>query len=221
MMDILEEISAALQKGRDKLAAELVGKALEQSVSAQEILDQGLMRGMDIVGDKFKNNKMFLPEVMMAAKAMNKGTEVLKPCLAAGGLSGLGKAAIGTVKGDRHDIGKNLVKMMIEGKGIETVDLGVDVSAEKFVGACKDKGVRIICCSALLTTTMKEMKRVVELFEKEGLRSQVAIFVGGAPVTEVFRESIGADYYAPDAASAAEMVREVALRHRAESQADA
>ena len=214
-MSVCTEISAALQAGRAKVVKELVNQALADGVPPMEILNDGMLAGMDIVGEKFKNNEIYVPEVLIAARAMNAGMEILKPLLVASGQKSIGKVAIGTVKGDLHDIGKNLVKMMIEGKGIDVVDLGVDVSAEQYMEAYKTQGVQIIACSALLTTTMNEMKNVVDLFTKEGVRDKVCILVGGAPITDSFRESIGADYYTPDAASAADVAKKVLLEMNA------
>ena len=199
-----EEISELLQKGRAKEVKELVQAAVDEGKSAKDILEQGLMAGMSVVGDKFKNNEVYVPEVLIAARAMNAGTEVLKPLLAESGVKAKGKAVIGTVKGDLHDIGKNLVKMMMEGKGIEVVDLGTDVSAEQFVTTAKEQDAQIIACSALLTTTMTEMQNVVKVAQEAGIRDKITIMVGGAPVTDAFKDSIGADGYEPDAASAAE-----------------
>ena len=157
----MSEISEALQKGRAKLVKTLVPQALEEGVPAQQILEEGLLAGMSIIGEKFKNNEVFVPEVLVAARAMNAGTELLKPHLAAAGAESKGKVCLGTVKGDLHDIGKNLVRMMFEGKGLEVVDLGVDVAPETFVQAAIDNDCRIIACSALLTTTMPVMGEVV------------------------------------------------------------
>lgn len=203
-MSTLTELSEALQKGRAKLVKELVPKAIEEGYSAKEILEDGLLAGMNVIGAKFKNNEIFVPEVLVAARAMNAGTALLKPLMAADGVEPLGKAVLGTVKGDLHDIGKNLVKMMMEGRGLSVVDLGVDVSPESFVQAAIDNKANIICCSSLLTTTMHEMKNVVEEAKRRGIRDQVKIMVGGAPVTQSFCEAIGADCYTKDAASAAE-----------------
>ena len=203
-MAILEEISSFLQKGRAPKVKELVQQALDEGVPPQEILEKGLLDGMGIVGEKFKNNEVFVPEVLVAARAMNAGVAILKPYLVEAGVESKGTAVIGTVKGDLHDIGKNLVKMMLEGKGIHVVDLGVDVSAEQFVQAAVDNNADLICCSALLTTTMSEMKNVVELAEEKGLRDQVKIMIGGAPITQSFCDSIGADCYTADAASCAD-----------------
>ena len=203
-MDILVEISENLQKGKAKIVKELVGQAVEQGIPAKEVLEKGLLAGMDVVGEKFKNNEVFVPEVLVAARAMNMGASVLKPLLADGEQTSAGKVCIGTVKGDLHDIGKNLVKMMMEGKGLEVVDLGTDVSPETYVETAVNQNCQIICCSALLTTTMPVMGEVVKAAEKAGIRDKVKIMIGGAPVTEAFCEQIGADKYTPDAASAAD-----------------
>lgn len=203
-MSVLNEISEFLQKGRAKNVKALVQQALDEGVDPKQILEEGLLSGMGIIGTKFKNNEVFVPEVLIAARAMNAGVEVLKPHLVSEGVESKGTAVIGTVKGDLHDIGKNLVKMMMEGQGLEVFDLGVDVPAEKFVEAVKEHNAKIVCCSALLTTTMNEMKNVVDAFVAAGMRDQVKIMVGGAPVTQAFCDSIGADCYTDDAASAAE-----------------
>ena len=159
---------------------------------------------MSIIGEKFKNNEVFVPEVLVAARAMNMGASLLKPLLAEAGVQAKGKVCIGTVRGDLHDIGKNLVKMMMEGKGLEVIDLGTDVAPETYVQTALENDCQIICCSALLTTTMNEMQNVVEAAAREGIRDKVRIMVGGAPVTQAFCESIGADCYTPDAASCAD-----------------
>ena len=211
MSEIISKISEALQNGKAKDVKELVQTALDDGLSAKEILEQGLLAGMDIIAVKFKNNEVYVPEVLISARAMNMGTEILKPHLAESGVKAVGKAILGTVKGDLHDIGKNLVRMMFEGKGIEVIDLGVDVSAEKFLEAYKTEKPDIVAMSALLTTTMLEMKRVVEVFTAEGLRDEVIIMVGGAPVTDSFRESVGADIYSADAASGAESALQAIL----------
>ena len=203
-MSILNEISENLQKGKAKIVRELVGQAVDQGIPAAEILEKGLMAGMDVVGEKFKNNQVYVPEVLVAARAMNMGVELLKPLMAEGEKVSVGKVCIGTVKGDLHDIGKNLVKMMMEGKGLEVVDLGTDVAPETYVETAKQQGCQIICCSALLTTTMSVMEDVVKMAEQEGIRDKVKIMIGGAPVTESFCQEIGADKYTPDAASAAD-----------------
>ena len=204
-MGICLEISEALQKGKAKDVKELVEKALAEGIEPGCILNTGLLAGMDIIGEKFKNNEVYVPEVLIAARAMKSGMEILQPKLNESGVEAIGKVAIGTVKGDLHDIGKNLVRMMFEGKGIEVVDLGVDVSAEKFYEAYENEGVQIIACSALLTTTMSEMKSVVEAAQGAGIRGKVKIMIGGAPVTQAYCDQIGADSYASDASTAAEL----------------
>lgn len=198
----MEEISAFLQKGRAKEVKELVQQALDQGVPARTILEEGLMAGMTIIGGKFKRNEVYVPEVLVAARAMNAGTAILKPYLATAGVKATGKVVLGTVKGDLHDIGKNLVRMMMEGRGLEVIDLGVDVSAEKFVAAVQEHHPQILALSALLTTTMGEMKTIIEALTSAGLRDQVKIMIGGAPITESFRDTIGADAYTSDAAAA-------------------
>ena len=202
--EILLEISEKLQKGKTKDIKALVPQALEAGVPATEILNDGLLAGMSIIGVKFKNNEVFVPEVLIAARAMKAGTDILKPYLVSDNVSAKGKVVLGTVRGDFHDIGKNLVKMMMEGHGLEVIDLGVDVAPEAFINAAKENGADIIACSALLTTTMAEMKNVVDLCTAEGIRDNVKVLIGGAPITEAFKNEIGADIYTSDAASAAE-----------------
>lgn len=202
-MSIIQEINDNMQRGRAKLVKQLVAQALEEGIAAQTILDEGLLDAMSVVGRKFKADEVFVPEVLVAARAMNWGLEILKPRLTAEGFEPKGKAIIGTVKGDLHDIGKNLVRMMIEGKSIEVIDLGVDVPMERFVEAAIEHKADIVCCSALLTTTMDELKHVVDCFVTAGVRDKVKIMVGGAPVTQSFADTIGADCYTPDAATAA------------------
>ena len=202
-MSILNDISENLQRGKAKVVKELVQQAIDQGIPAQQILDEGLLSGMNVVGEKFKNNEVFVPEVLVAARAMNMGASLLKPLLAESGLKASGRVCIGTVKGDLHDIGKNLVKMMMEGKGIEVIDLGTDVAPETFIKTAVEQDCQIIACSALLTTTMGEMKTVVDAVHQSDLNGKVKIMVGGAPVTESFAESIGADCYTPDATAAA------------------
>ena len=208
-MSILTDIGEALERGKRKQVTQLVRQALDEGMAPQQILTEGLLPGMDRVGVKFRNNEVFVPEVLVAARAMSAGTEVLKPLLAEAGSTSKGKAVIGTVKGDLHDIGKNLVKMMIEGKGIEVIDLGVDVAPETFVQAAAENNASIVCCSALLTTTMPVIGEVVEAFKAAGTRDKVKIMVGGAPVTQEFCDSIGADCYTADAASAAIRAAEI------------
>ena len=202
-----EEISTLLQRGKAKDLAALVSEELAAGVAPKDILTEGLIAGMGIVGTKFKNNEIFVPEVLIAARAMNAALAVLKPALADSGVEPVGTAVICTVKGDLHDIGKNLVKMMIEGTGIRVIDLGVDCSAEKIVEAVKENNADIVCLSALLTTTMMYQKDIIDALKAAGLRDKVKVMVGGAPVTQAFADEIGADAYTPDAASAAEKAR--------------
>jgi len=203
-MSILNEISTFLQQGRAKNVKELVQKAIDEGIDSKSILQDGLIAGMNVIGEKFKNNEVYVPDVLIAARAMNAGLELLRPLLVQSGVQAVGKVVLGTVKGDLHDIGKNLVRMMMEGKGLEVIDLGVDVPAEKFVSTAIESGAQIIACSALLTTTMGEMKNVVDTAVAQGIRDKVKIMVGGAPLNENFCKSIGADKYTPDAASAAD-----------------
>ena len=204
MSEILEEISSLLQKGRAPKVKAAVQKALDDGIPASTILQDGLLAGMDVVGVKFKNNEVFVPEVLVAARAMNKGVEVLRPYLVSDGVEEKGVAVIGTVKGDMHDIGKNLVRMMLEGKGLRVIDLGVDVAPEAFVDAARENNAQLVCCSALLTTTMPEMKNVVDAVNASELKNKVQIMVGVAPITQEYADEIGADCYTPDAATAAE-----------------
>lgn len=200
----LQEISLQLQAGKAKIVKKLVQEAIDAGIPAQTILEEGLLSGMNVIGVKFKNNEVFVPEVLVAARAMNQGAALLKPLLMEDGAKARGKVCIGTVKGDLHDIGKNLVKMMMEAKGLEIIDLGTDVAPETYVQTAREQDCRIICCSALLTTTMGVMADVVKAAEEAGIRDQVKIMVGGAPVTQVFADQVGADAYTPDATSAAE-----------------
>ena len=205
---ILNEISENLQKGKAKIVVELVQKALDEGISANDILNEGLLAGMGIIGEKFKNDEVYVPEVLVAARAMNKGAVLLKPHLAAAGVEATGKVVIGTVQGDLHDIGKNLVKMMLEGKGLEVIDLGADVAPKTFIQTAIDQNCKVICLSALLTTTMGVMEDVVKKAEEMGVRDQLKIMIGGAPVSAEFCAKIGADIYTPDAASAADVAVE-------------
>ena len=203
-MEILREISENVQIGKAKIVKELVQKAVDEGANVEEILNKGLLAGMSVIGEKFKNNEIYVPEVLVAARAMSMGAQILKPLLTASGVKATGKVCIGTVQGDLHDIGKNLVKMMMEGKGLEVVDLGTDVSPETFVKTAIEQNCQIICCSALLTTTMSVMGDVVKAAEEAGIRDKVKIMIGGAPINEEFRQKIGADCYTVDAASAAD-----------------
>ena len=208
-MVILSEISTQLQAGKAKLVKEMVQQAIDEGIPAETILKEGLVSGMNVVGEKFKNNQVFVPEVLVAARAMNQGAALLKPLLVSEGVPTLGKVCIGTVQGDLHDIGKNIVKMMLEGKGFEVVDLGTDVPAETFVNTAIEQNCDIICCSALLTTTMGVMADVVKAAEAAGIRDKVKIMVGGAPVSQEFATQINADVYSVDAASCADMAVEL------------
>ena len=201
------EISDLLQKGKAKDIVVAVEKALKEGAAPADILEKGLISGMNIVGGKFKNGEIFVPEVLIAARAMNHASATLKSALVAAGVKPVGKAVICTVKGDLHDIGKNLVKMMIEGKGIEVIDLGVDVASDKIVETVRDSGAKVVCLSALLTTTMLSQKETIDALKSAGLRDKVKVMVGGAPVTQSFADEIGADAYSPDAATAAEVCR--------------
>ena len=203
-MELLKEISENLQKGAAKKVQALVKQAVEEGIDPRQILNEGLLAGMDVIGRKFKENEVFVPEVLVAARAMKMGVAVLQPLLADGSSQVKGKVCVGTVQGDLHDIGKNLVCMMMEAKGLEVIDLGVDVPAEKFITTAVNENCRIICCSALLTTTMTVMEDVVKQAQNVGIREKVKIMIGGAPVTDDFCRSIGADVYTPDAATAAE-----------------
>ena len=202
--ELLQEISGKVQAGRAKAAKELVQQAIEEGIPAQQILEEGLLAGLNVIGVKFKNNEVFVPEVLISARAMNQGVSILKPLLAQSEAKVSGRVCIGTVKGDLHDIGKNLVKIMLEGKGLDVIDMGVDVAPEAFIQTAIDQDCQVIMCSALLTTTMGVMGDVVAGAEKAGIRDRVKIMVGGAPVTETFCQQIGADAYTPDATSAAE-----------------
>lgn len=203
-MSILNEISELVQKGRAREVQALVQQALDEGISAKEILNGGLCSGMSVIGEKFKNNEVYVPEVLIASRAMTRGTEILKPFLVKEGVEPAGKAVICTVKGDMHDIGKNLVKMMLEGSGFECIDLGTDVSGEKVVEAVKESGAQVVCLSALLTTTMPNQREIIDALIEAGIRDKVTVMVGGAPVSPEFAAEIGADIYTNDAASAAE-----------------
>ena len=202
-----DAMSEALQKGKAADVKELVQKALDEGAPAGDILEKGLIAGMGIIGEKFKNNEVYVPEVLIAARAMNSGMEVLEPEIVKSGIEPKGTIAVGTVKGDLHDIGKNLVVMMFKGAGFKVEDLGIDVTPEKFVEAAKEKGIQLIGCSALLTTTMPQMKNVVDAVKESGIDAKVII--GGAPVTQSYCDEIGADGYAPDASSAVEVGRQL------------
>lgn len=206
---VFQEIGGALKQGNVQGVQQAVKQALEQNKKPKEILDRGLLAAMEEIGVKFKNNEVFVPEVLIAARAMNAGMEILKPRLVEAGVKPRGSIVLGTVKGDLHDIGKNLVRMMFEGAGFEVIDLGVDVAADRFVAAIRDHNPQILGMSALLTTTMGEMKTVIDAVNSAGLRDQVKIMVGGAPLTPKFAGDIGADAYCKDAAEAASTAKEL------------
>jgi 5-methyltetrahydrofolate--homocysteine methyltransferase len=205
----LKAIAESLIKGQAPKVKELVQKALDEKVAPEKILQEGMLAGMDVVGKKFKANEFYIPEVLIAARAMHAGMDILKPLLGKKEVEGTGKVAIGTVKGDLHDIGKNLVGMMLEGAGFEVIDLGIDVSPDKFVETVKEKNPRIIGMSALLTTTMPSMKDTIDAIKSAGLKDKVKVMIGGAPITQNYADEIGADGYASDAASAVDSARKL------------
>jgi len=209
-MEVLEQISESLQRGEDQKVAELTQQAIDAGVAAGQILNDGLLAGMDVVGERFGANEVFLPEVLLSARAMNAGMDLIKKLLIADDVHSLGKVVIGTVKGDLHDIGKNLVGIMLKGAGFEVIDLGADVPAERFVETAEAEGAPVIGLSTLLTTTMSGMKDVVDLIKGKGLEGQVKVIVGGAPLSRAFADDIGADGYGYDAASAVSLVKELA-----------
>jgi len=209
MADMVQRIAKKLYQGDIEAVGELVQDALDAGMAPGEVLKDALLAGMDEVGRDFKEGVLFVPEVLFAARAMHAGMDVLRPLLADSEIASSGKCVLGTVKGDLHDIGKNLVTMMLEGGGFEAIDLGVDVSPSAFVDAVREHKPDLVGISALLTTTMAQMKVTIEALEEAGLRDSVKIMVGGAPVTAEFAEQIGADAYAPDAASAVDVAREL------------
>jgi 5-methyltetrahydrofolate--homocysteine methyltransferase len=206
-MDVLSEIASSLRNGDDQRVAQLTQQAIDDGLSAEEILNNGLMSGMQVVGVLFRDHEIFLPEVLLAARAMTAGVDLLKPLLAGGDVPTIGTVVIGTAKGDLHDIGKNLVGIMLKGAGFEVVDLGNDVSAERFVDAAAETGAKVIGISALLTTTMSSMKDVVDLLQERGLGGEIRTIIGGAPVSKEFADEIGADAYGYDASNAVTIVK--------------
>ena len=206
-MSKIEELAQAVETGKAKIVPQLVQEALDEGIDPMEILNKGMIDAMGVVGEKFKNNEIFVPEMLVAARAMKKGVDVVKPHLGAGNSATIGKMIMGTVAGDLHDIGKNLVIMMIESAGFEVVDLGVDVPVEKFVEAASEEGVKIVACSALLTTTMPAMEATVAALKATG--KGYKIMVGGAPINQEYADKLGADAYTPDAASAAKKAKEL------------
>jgi 5-methyltetrahydrofolate--homocysteine methyltransferase len=209
MSAILEEISTAVIEGNMGDIADLTDDALDEGLSAEEILNKGLMPGMDYVGVEFKAGNMFVPEVLRSAKTMQGSMDIIRPMLAETGVKTTGKVLLGTVKGDLHDIGKNLVGMMCEGAGFEVKDIGKDVAPEEFVDAVKEYEPDVVGMSALLTTTMRSMESTIKVLEEAGLRDKVKIIIGGAPVTQAFADQIGADGYASNAAGAADLAKQL------------
>jgi len=206
---VYEDLSNSVICGNIAKVTELTKKAVDDGVAATDIINQGLITGMSVVGARFKAGEMFVPEVLMAARAMNAGLDIVKPLITEGDIPSVGKVIIGTVKGDLHDIGKNLVGMMMESGGFNVVNLGVDIAPEKFAGAVKEHKPQVVALSALLTTTMLAMKDTIEVLKEEGLRNSVKVIIGGAPVTQQFANEIGADGYAPDAASATDLAKKL------------
>ncbi|MGC8785401.1 MAG: corrinoid protein [Armatimonadota bacterium] len=209
MQEELKALAQAILEGKRNEAVELTQKLVDAGVTPKQILDEGLIAGMSIAGEKFKNGEYFVPEILVAARAMKASMEILRPLLVATDVQPMGTMVIGTVRGDLHDIGKNLVAMMVEGAGFQVVDLGVDVTADKFIAAAKEHNAQIVGMSALLTTTMTYIPEVIKAFDAEGLRPKVKIIVGGAPVTQEWANQIGADAYAPDAATAVDKCKEL------------
>ncbi len=206
-MDLFEKTAQALKSLKAQEVSQLVSQSLEENLKAEDILNKGLISGMNEIGALFKEGKIYVPQVMLAAKAMYAGLDILNPILSEQNVEPAGIVAIGTVKGDMHDIGKNLVSMMMEGAGIKIIDLGTNVSAEQFIDAIESKGAQIIAMSALLTTTMPQMRSTIEEIQKRGLKDKVKIMIGGAPITLEYANDIGADGYTRDAGSAAQMAK--------------
>jgi 5-methyltetrahydrofolate--homocysteine methyltransferase len=204
---ILEDIALGVEKGDEASVGELTQKAVSEGISASDILDNALVAGMNVVGEKFKNNEVFIPEVLVSARAMKAGMGIVRPLLAEANIESKGIIVVGTVKGDLHDIGKNIVGMLLEGAGYQVVDLGTDVTVEQFMEVVDKEGANVIGMSALLTTTMTYMKEVIQAVEGAGLKDKVKIIIGGAPITQSYADEISADGYAPDAASAVDLVK--------------
>ena len=208
-MSVLDVLKESVIAGDEKKVLEQTQKALDEGIALERILDEGFIPGMEVVGNKFQANEIYVPEMLISAKAMKAGMKILEPLLTKAGVKRVGKVVIGTVKGDLHDIGKNLVAMMLEGAGFEVIDAGVDVSAQKFVDLIKETNADILGLSALLTTTMTEIKNVIDTFKEKGLRDKVKIIVGGAPLSAEYATEIEADGYSPDAASAAALAKKM------------
>ena len=211
-MSVLEVLKESVIEGDEKRVIEHTQKALDEGIDLEKILNDGFIPGMEVVGNKFQENEIYVPEMLISAKAMKAGMKILEPLLTKAGVKRIGKVVIGTVKGDLHDIGKNLVAMMLEGTGFEVIDAGVDVSAQKFVDLIKETNANILGLSALLTTTMTEIKNVIDTFKEKGLREEVKIIVGGAPLNAEYASEIGADGYSPDAASASALAKKLASK---------
>ncbi len=205
----LKGLAESIISGNMEKAKELTQAAVNEGTEPKRILEEGLIAGMNVVGDRFKKNEFYVPEVLIAARAMHAGMDILKPALSRSGVESIAKVVVGTVKGDLHDIGKNLVVMMLEGAGFEVIDVGVDADAEKFASAIQEKSAKLMGMSALLTTTMPSMKSTIDVLQTKGLRDKVKIMVGGAPLTQEYADEIGADGYAPDAASAVDKAKEL------------
>ncbi len=209
-MSTLDQIAENLMKGKAKDVAALVDQAIKEGIEPGGILTNGLLKGMGVIGERFKKNEVYVPEVLIAARAMKAGMQILQPKLTSAGVKPVGVAVIGTVKGDLHDIGKNLVGMMLEGAGFKVIDIGIDAEPKKFVDAAIANNASVIGVSALLTTTMTNMKAVVDAVKTSAIGGKVKIMIGGAPVTQAFCDEIGAHGYAPDAASAADLAKKLA-----------
>jgi 5-methyltetrahydrofolate--homocysteine methyltransferase len=208
-MDLYEEISAGVQKGDAVQVKTLVEKAVTQNLPVDKVLNKGLIAGMNVIGERFKAMDIFIPEVLVSARAMNMGLDIIKPLLAKANVKAKGKVVIGTVRGDLHDIGKNIVAMMLRGAGYEVIDLGADVPKEKFLEKVKKEGADVVAMSALLTTTMTAMREIIEELEKAKLRAKVKVIIGGAPLSQAYAEKIKADGYAPDAALAVDLLKKL------------
>jgi 5-methyltetrahydrofolate--homocysteine methyltransferase len=208
-MTIIEKIADEVQKGNSESVEALVNKALFQEIHADTIMDDGLVKGMNVVSEKFKNNECFIPEVLVSAKAMTVGLGILKPLLAEKNVKPLGKVVIGTIQGDLHDIGKNIISMLLQGAGFEIIDLGADVHVDRFVESAKDENADLVGMSALLTTTMINMKTVIEGLKEAGIRESIKVIIGGAPVTQAYADQIGADGYAADAATGVDVAKKL------------
>jgi 5-methyltetrahydrofolate--homocysteine methyltransferase len=206
---VLEELKESVIAGNEPKTVEYTKQALDEGIDLEKILNDGFIPGMDVVGEKFQANEIYVPEMLISAKAMKAGMRILEPLLTKAGIKRIGKVVIGTVKGDLHDIGKNLVAMMLEGGGFEVVDAGVDVTPQKFMNLVKENKPDILCVSALLTTTMGEIKNVIDVFKENGMRDDIKIMVGGAPVNAEYAREIGADGYSPDAASASALAKKL------------